>query len=373
MSLSTRQNRLGQGVLLCKSFNGSSKNIGDYIQGLAAAQFLDSWTFVDRESLDEYAGEDIALIMNGWFMHHPMHFPPAEHIHPLFVSFHMNPNAAKEMLSDKTITYLKRYAPIGCRDYGTVDLLESVGVPAFYTGCLTLTLGRSFTRGKSSGASIFVDVPMLKGRAIKELLKWETWGSLLWHPWSIAKICARMRQARVLRGRGLYGRFGDLIKATWFYKTYSSAFASELLMNAEFVTHIVRNERDIDVNKVDDMHQYAQTLLRRYADAELIITSRIHCGLPTLGMGVPTCFVDYDEVDSDDPFKGGRMKGVKELFPILRMNDGKLESQFSVKSKDGRIHGGGDVPLVDKWKLIADNLEKAVMKFLEGVADATKC
>lgn len=66
-------------------------NIGDYIQALAAAQFFDSIdTLIERERLDEYDGEKVKMIMNGWYMHHPEHWPPSPKIRPLFVAFHIN-------------------------------------------------------------------------------------------------------------------------------------------------------------------------------------------------------------------------------------------------------------------------------------------
>ncbi|MHB9292886.1 hypothetical protein Holit_01999 [Hollandina sp. SP2] len=46
------------------------------------------------------------------------------------------------MLSPAGIKYLKKHEPIGCRDYGTVKLLGKYGINAYFSGCLTLTLGR---------------------------------------------------------------------------------------------------------------------------------------------------------------------------------------------------------------------------------------
>ena len=48
-------------------------NIGDYIQALAAKQFLPSTdVFLERETdLKKYDGEEIKMIMNGWYMNHP--------------------------------------------------------------------------------------------------------------------------------------------------------------------------------------------------------------------------------------------------------------------------------------------------------------
>ena len=44
----------------------------------------------------------------------------------------------------EAIEYLMRYGPVGCRDWTTVYLLLSIGVPAFFSGCLTTTIDTVF-------------------------------------------------------------------------------------------------------------------------------------------------------------------------------------------------------------------------------------
>lgn len=81
----------------------------------------------------------------GWYMHRmfggkfDMPFNPR--LRPIFVSFHVN---APAFLTDEVIDYLKKYAPVGCRDWNTVHLLNSAGVPAFFSGCLTTTVDTVF-------------------------------------------------------------------------------------------------------------------------------------------------------------------------------------------------------------------------------------
>ena len=83
-------------------------NVGDNIQSLAAKQFLPQVdAYVNRERLAEYEGEELQLIMNGWFTHNIHNWVPSDNIDPIFVSFHMNNTAAPFMLSEKGIAYLK--------------------------------------------------------------------------------------------------------------------------------------------------------------------------------------------------------------------------------------------------------------------------
>ncbi|MGH8836359.1 MAG: glycosyltransferase [Actinomycetes bacterium] len=65
-------------------------------------------------------------------------FPYHAAIRPIFISFHCERPA---MLTEPAIEYLRRYSPVGCRDWSTVHLLLSIGVPAFFSGCITSTLG----------------------------------------------------------------------------------------------------------------------------------------------------------------------------------------------------------------------------------------
>jgi hypothetical protein len=85
------------------------------------------------------------MLAFGWYMHPlfrvrhdlPMH----PNLRPVFVSFHCN---KREMLTPAAVDYLRRYGPIGCRDWTTVDLLLSLDVPAFFSGCLTTTVDTLF-------------------------------------------------------------------------------------------------------------------------------------------------------------------------------------------------------------------------------------
>lgn len=87
---------------------GEHVNIGDYIQALAAAQFLPEVDgFVQRERLKEYDGEACKVIMNGWYMHHTEHWPPSDKIKPLFVAFHINASAKEGMLTEDSINSLR--------------------------------------------------------------------------------------------------------------------------------------------------------------------------------------------------------------------------------------------------------------------------
>jgi hypothetical protein len=113
-------------------------NIGDNIQTLAVAQHIDQeYGLVDRDFLHRYDGEPCVVVMNGWFTHEPQNWPPAPAITPLFFGFHMTPKVASAF--EKHKAYFERFAPIGCRDQATADIIKSWGVDAYMSGCATMT------------------------------------------------------------------------------------------------------------------------------------------------------------------------------------------------------------------------------------------
>ena len=96
-------------------------------------------------SMYEAIPEGTWVLCFGWFMHALFKmrhgFPLHENLRPVFVSFHCN---KRELLTPEAVAYLKRYGPVGCRDWTTVYLLLSIGVPAFFSGCLTTTINTVF-------------------------------------------------------------------------------------------------------------------------------------------------------------------------------------------------------------------------------------
>ena len=108
--------------------------------------------------------EDTWVLCFGWYMHAifttRFGFPLHENLRPIFVSFHCN---KRELLTPEAIAYLQRYGPVGCRDWTTVHLLQSCGVPAFFSGCLTTTVDTVFPETGAAGPvdapPAYVDVP----------------------------------------------------------------------------------------------------------------------------------------------------------------------------------------------------------------------
>jgi hypothetical protein len=102
---------------------------------------------VDRDGSSFQAfPEGTWLLEFGWHSHDlagtgVWDFPMHENLRPIFVSFHCN---KRGLLTPEVLDYLRAHGPVGCRDWTTVDLLLSLDVPAFFSGCLTTTVSTVF-------------------------------------------------------------------------------------------------------------------------------------------------------------------------------------------------------------------------------------
>lgn len=160
----------------------ASANLGDFIQTVAILRHLSrfrgiklrcdqqrihrslrrlskSWPEDDRIAaqgeafltiFDRDAPQSIAVrfperpvwaVYNGWFYHKQFGkneaFPPPDNLQPIPIGFHLwRPSD----LTPELIDWLRRHAPIGCRDRNTMRWLLNQNVDAFLSGCPTMTI-----------------------------------------------------------------------------------------------------------------------------------------------------------------------------------------------------------------------------------------
>jgi hypothetical protein len=213
-------------------------NLGDIIQGLAAKQFLpENAEAANREDLASLENEDGFLLANGWYQHYFDKFPAPEKIVPFYISVHIA--ARTEFLKIKHIReHFKANAPIGCRDIQTVWLLRGYGIPAYISGCLTLTFRNENIGLTSHNEVIWVDnvnhpIPINVELKLKELL-----------PNGFVKISH------------------DPVSRNLDFNTY-------LKDNTENVKHF----------------------FEMYKSAKLVLTTKIHCALPCIAFGIPVLLI----------------------------------------------------------------------------------
>ncbi len=322
-------------------------NIGDYIQALADAQFfphLDG--FVNRERLDEYDGDECNVIMNGWFMHEPKHWPPSPKINPFFVAFHINSSAKDFMLSDDGVAYLKKYMPIGCRDLYTVSLLKEKGIDAFLSGCMTLTLGENYSSKEKDDKCYFVDPYIKIQRSLKNIIKCTFY--LIFSLKSSIIITKKMFH---------HLSFSKMLVSANFFHMYSKFFSKKMLLNSEY---ICQESSYYATNFKSDFDRLAEAerLVKLYARAKLVVTSRIHCALPCLGLETP---VIYTKRKNDEEISSCRFGGLIDLFNVIVGDENGFNSCFEY---DGKFIDSSKITNPTKWKKLRDNLKKQVENFV---------
>lgn len=102
----------------------------------------------------------------------------------------------------------------------------------------------------------------------------------------------------------------------------------------------------------------AERLVGLYAKAKLVITSRIHCALPCLGLETPVIFLE----EKDDNFISScRFGGLENLFNRVFINRYNLEPDFTSNS----IISSDHYPMnKDSWKSYAKKLDETCVKFI---------
>ena len=225
----------------------SSINIGDETQSIAAMRFLPHIDYyIHRERTDQFKSENnekVKMIMNAWWMWSKTHFPPSEDIDPLFVSFHLRQAIRDKFLTEKVIKYFKKHEPIGCRDTGTMELLRTNGIEAYFSGCLTLTLlpNENMRKMEKREYILCVDVPEELQREIEKRAK-----------------------------KPVYN----------ITRMLSPAFTS--------------------VQRFD----VAKYLLYIYHNASCVITPRLHVALPCIAFQTPLCLIKSDTLERNGRFDG---------------------------------------------------------------------
>lgn len=315
-------------------------NVGDHIQSLAARQYLPRVDqLIERDSLSLLnLKEETAAIMNGWYTHEPDNWPPVDLLKPFFVSFHLNSSHANKVLSkDENVKYLKKHSPIGCRDTGTVKLLKEKGIDAYYSSCLTTTLDIDYASEAKSDEILIVDV-LYKDDLLTQYKE------------SPRRILSGIKSGKIF----------SLFKRD---KTIKSIIPSSILKDAKYVTHSYWNK---DYNE-EERFVLAENLLKRYAKAKLVITSRIHCALPCIALGTPVLFISGGGLFRKSEMS--RLKGVIEHLNVISTEPLALDNSIAegVQVLDPQKIDWDNIKNPTSYIEYANKLKSACSKFVEDI------
>lgn len=211
-------------------------NLGDYIQTFAIDNIYKIMNIpqsnivsIDGFNMSEYTGELISVPMQGWFgfIKGRKVFPIKDSIRPVFIGYHCITDA---YYTEECLDTYRRYSPIGCRDEATMKKMREHGINSYLTGCLTVTLPeREFVPKEQH--IFLVDPPKDIEKFIPQSLK----------------------------------------------------------KNITYITHeILQDSKNYNEAEIKRAEELSLKLLERYKnEATLVITSRLHCAGPCLGMGIP--------------------------------------------------------------------------------------
>lgn len=301
-----------QFAAISHALNNKEANLGDDIQAIAAAQFYPRLDMIiEREAINTYE-QEIFAIVNGWYMHNPENFPPNPSIKSHITSIHIAPSAHKILLSEESIEYFRAHEPIGCRDIYTRDLLLERGIRAFFSGCLTLTLDKNkFERPVTNlGDILLVDAfYRYTPRGLKRKLR--------------HKIYSGLTQKRLI----------------------SKLVSSEMRPSIRRMSHFLGRSSAT----FEQRFQLAERLLCAYANARLVVTSRLHAAMPCLAFGIPVLFVVED---ANDP----RLSGNLDLLNVLTRNQVERTEQRGILEIGGRKIKWDELSNPDRYKELREKL-----------------
>ena len=224
----------------------SSINIGDEIQCLAATRFIPKVdVYVHRENTKNFwYDEPVKVIMNHYWLHKKNTFPPSSSIEPLYVSFHLKYTLRnRSFLKGEVFDHFKKNEPIGCRDQGTADFLQSAGINAYFSGCLTTTL-----------------LPNTK-------LKHKFFDDYI--------LCVDVPEDVV-----------ETIKQRTEKKVLSISRHQNVCFNTE------------------DRFKLAKYTLFLYHNAYCVVTIALHAAIPSTAFGTPVCVLEYEDKERSSRFDG---------------------------------------------------------------------
>ena len=245
-------------------------NLGDCMQSLGVENIYqkadispNELIFVNRDDIKNYTGKSCHLVMQSWFGDYANVFPLpwSDKITPIFIGFHLNDvnNTRQRFIREKIYEKMKPYQPIGCRDRGTRDFLKSLGLDAYFSGCMTLTFDKR-ENTPTNGKTFIVD---LDKKVMKKLPK-------------------------KIKDKGNFS-----ISHFYYWDEYP-----------------------VTKQGAEEFEQYARKILSRYKnEANLVITSKIHVAMPCIALGIPVIFI----TDHTDNIRFDVLNGIIPIYSYKDM------------------------------------------------------
>ena len=240
-------------------------NLGDYVQSLVAAQYFSKVdTTIDRDSLSSVS-EELSVIGNGWYCIDKARHSLSDNLNFLPVAIHINNRS--DDVADTVRTFANKNGSVGCRDIATMEFLQRNGIESYFSFCLTTTLDFSkicpLSSPEERSGIILADLDDTVDRF---------------------KVFPVNRFLSNLRRRSSSERF---------------CRESQRILDHYDGEKIERTTHECSLSTTHEQRfSMALDLLRKYASARCVITSRIHCALLCLALGTLVLLATkaYDEL-----------------------------------------------------------------------------
>ena len=244
--------RVQQGKKFGLLYYKRTNNIGDEIQSIAAAHFLPRVDkLVYRDEKFRRVPEGMTLIMNAFWRDKDILFSALQNINPILVAVHLDPLTLMENTIAERKTYFQTFGPVGTRDLATLKTLNEFGIPAKFSGCLTLFINNPYKDIPKRNVIYSVDLPRL----------------------------------------------------------YVGLLPTHVANSVQHITHEGRSQSG------STRFSLAYSLLERYAQAKVVVTTRLHVALPCVAMGTPVIFFNLKTLHSATRNEQSpRLSGLTGLF-----------------------------------------------------------
>ena len=225
-----------------------------------------------------------------------------------------------------------------------------------------MTLGKKYKTDKKDDKIYFVD-PYYEFGDSHNKSRWFRHLKAWWFCVKHWKKVSKFINGFACEFSSIYRRIPSLDKrlmASSFYHAYSTLFSDDILFSATYINHCVK-QSDYPTDEIK--MEYARSLIKKYASAKLVVTSRIHCGLPCLGVETPVIFVTSEALNGDTVRSSGRFGGLIDLFHVAEWTANGVQAISSeLKSfvNGKKIHQDFLLDNLDNYKVLRDNLISAV-------------
>jgi hypothetical protein len=167
-------------------------------------------------------------------------------------------------------------------------MLERKGIQAYFSSCLTLSLGKSYSHNADEDIYLVDILPQYP--TVKSVFK------------SFNSFHKSIKTKDIFR----LGKREKIIQ---------KILGEDIIQRAKEITHVYRAD---EFPTEESRFELADRTLKCYEKAKLVITSRIHCALPCLAMGTPVIFIN----GGFNLSQSSRFEGIADLFHTVNVSRG---------------------------------------------------